>query len=146
MPLTDDYKRRLNQKKSKIKVIDFRKATDLDNDIYTCENCDIRLIPYHDIEGKRLTRGKLFQCGKCGQIKDTSMDNLQHPSALVSRGDEQSAFFTMFRQPSPVKQKQQQYDPEPSEDKFMTGNGFHIVRTRIISGDGRVLRDDSNSL
>lgn len=142
---SDDFKRRLNQKKSKIKVIDLRKATEPNNDIYICENDDTRLIPYHDIEGKRLTRGKLFQCGRCGQIKDTSMNDLQHPETLVTRGDEQSTFFTMFRQP-PTTTKQPPYDPEPEWDKIATGNGFHIVRTKVMSGDGRVLRDDSKSL
>lgn len=145
MPLTDDYKRKLEQKKKKVKVIDLRKATEPEDGIYICEHDDTRLIPYHDIEGKRLTRGKLFQCGKCGQIKDTSMNDLQRPESLVTRGDEQSTFFTMFRQP-PTNTKPKPYDPEPMMDQIMKGDGFHIVRTKVVSGDGKVLRDDRASL
>ena len=145
MPLTNDYKRKLEAKKKKVKVIDLRKVTDPDTDIYICENCDVRLIPYIDKEGKRLTRGKLFQCGRCGQIKDTAMDNLQHPEALTTRGDiNQNVFFTHFRQQQSIKPKP--YDPEPMSDEIMKGQGFHIIRTRVVAGDGKVLRDDSNRL
>jgi DNA-directed RNA polymerase subunit M/transcription elongation factor TFIIS len=144
-PLTEDYKRKLESKKKKVKVIDLRKATDPETDVYICEHCDIRLIPYIDTKGERLTRGKLFQCGRCGQIKDTAMDNIQHPEALTSRGDtNQNIFFTHFRQPQPQKSKP--YDPEPMNDEIFKGQGFHIVRTRVVAGDGKVLRDDSNRL
>lgn len=145
MPLTDEYKRKLQHKENKIRITDLRKFTDASSsEAYICEHCDIRLIPYHDIKGERLTRGKLWQCGKCGQIKDTAMDNLQHPEALTSRGDNQDFIFKQFRQPQPTKQKP--YDPEPMNDEIMKGQGFHIIRTRVVSGDGKVLRDDSNRL
>lgn len=127
-------------KDNKRKLIDLRKATDYYNEVYICEHCDIRLIPYHDIEGTRLTRGKLWQCGRCGQIKDTEMDSLQHPEQLVSRGDNQTIFFKHIRQSD--KPKPKPYDPEPNDLAYTKEAGFHIEKTRITSGDGRILRYD----
>lgn len=127
-------------KDKKRKLIDLRKATDQsDNGIYICEYCDIRLIPYHDIEGKRLTRGKLWQCGKCGQIKDTAMDNLQHPEGLTARGDNQQIFLINARQPARPKPKQ--FDIDPGDDLTYKDMGMHITHTRITVG-GKVVRDD----
>lgn len=144
MPLTDEYKRRLQHKQNRIKVIDLRNATQ-PSEIYECEYCNTRLIPYHDVEGKRLTRGKLWQCGRCGQIKDTAMDNLQHPATLTSRGDNNdNIFFKQIRQQSITKKDRIDFDK--GDDLMYKGQGFTIMRTRIVSGDGRVLRDDNNSL
>lgn len=129
-----------NKKEVKRKVVDLRKATEPDNDIFICEHCDCRLIPYYDIKGERLTRGKLFQCGRCGEIKDTEMDNLQRPEALTSRGDiNQSVFFTNFRQLTQSNAKK--FDVE-NEELLLKGQGFHVVKTKITSGDGRILRND----
>lgn len=129
-------------KKKKIKVIDLRKLTDPDNDVYICEQDNVRLIPYHDTEGKYLTRGKLFQCGRCGQIKDTERADLQRPETLIARGDtNQNFFFKNWRQESTTKPKQ--FDIEPGDDLQLQAQGFHITRTRITSGDGKILRDDN---
>jgi transcription elongation factor Elf1 len=126
---------------AKRKVVDLRKATDPDDNIFICEHCDIRLIPYNDIKGERLTRGKLWQCGRCGQIKDTEMDNLQHPETLTSRGDtNQNVFLKQLRQPQGPKHKP--YDPEPNDEANLKAQGFHIIKTRITSGDGKILRYD----
>lgn len=126
--------------KSKHKIIDLRKLTDPDDNTYICEFCDVRLIPYFDIKGERLTRGKLFQCGKCGLIKDTAMDNLQRPEQLTSKGDNQAIFFKQIRQPQAVKPKP--FDVEEDENLFLIGQNFHVIKTRITSGDGRILRND----
>lgn len=137
-----------DKSKDKHKVIDFRKALDPDNDIYICEHCDCRLIPYFDIKGERLTApgGKLFQCGKCGQIKDTSgvgKYDIKRPEQLTSRGDNaDNLFITHWRQPPTAKPKQ--FDIDPGDDQMYKGMGFHIVRTHIVSGDGRTLRNDYN--
>lgn len=125
------------------KLIDLRKVTDPDNDIYICEYCDCRLIPYFDIKGERLTRGKLFQCGKCGLIKDTEMDNLQKPEALTSKGDTQDIFIQHWRQSANTKHKPAIIDPEPGNDDMLKAQGFHVVRTRVTVG-GKILRDDYN--
>lgn len=125
---------------SKRKVIDLRKATEADDGIYICEDCDIQLIPYYDIKGERLTRGKLFQCGRCGIIKDTAGDDLKHPERLTARGDNLDIFFN---QPRSTKQKgkPEPFDLDKGDDLMLKGQGFHIVRTRITVG-GKVLRDD----
>lgn len=134
-----------NSDKNKRKVIDLRKALDPDNDIYICEDCDCRLIPYFDKKGEYLTApgGKLFQCGKCGQIKDTSGGkfDIKRPEQLTTRGDNQNnLFITHWRQPA--KPKPKQFDIDPGDDAMYKGMGFHIVKTRITSGDGRILRYD----
>lgn len=133
-----------NINKDKHKVIDLRKALDPDNDIYICEDCDCRLIPYFDKKGEYLTTpgGKLFQCGKCGQIKDTSgvgKFDIKHPEQLITRGDNQSFFITHWRQPQPTT-KPKQFDIDPGDDLQLKASGFHIIRTRITAG-GKVLRD-----
>lgn len=138
--MQQDNNKPKKEKQVKRKVIDLRKATEPGSDIYICEHCDCRLIPYFDIKGERLTRGKLFQCGRCGEIKDTEMDNLQRPELLTSRGDTNNAIFlTNIRQPQPTKPKP--FDVE-NEDDMLRFHGFHIVKTRITSGDGRILRHD----
>jgi len=133
------------QAKDKRKVIDFRTALNPDDDIYICENCDCRLIPYFDIQNKYITApgGKLFQCGKCGQIKDTSglgIYNMKHPEQLTTRGDNsQNLFITHWRQPT--KQTPKSFDIDPGDDQQLKAQGFHIVRTRITV-NGKILRDD----
>jgi len=124
------------------KVIDLRKITDPDDNTYICEYCDVRLIPYFDVKGERITRGKLFQCGKCGQIKDTSYNNLKRPEQLTARGDNLNLFITHLRQPQPQKPKK--FDIDPGDDLMYKGMGFHIVRTRITV-NGKILRDDYDS-
>lgn len=137
-------KNKLNDK-DKHKVIDLRKALDPDDNIYICEHCDCRLIPYFDKKGEYLTApgGKLFQCGRCGQIKDTSgvgKYDMKRPEQLTSRGDNASnLFITHFRQPA--KPKPKQFDIDPGDDLAYKAMGFHIVRTRISVG-GKILRDD----
>jgi|SRR5689334_726552 hypothetical protein len=141
----EDYiksKKRLideDKNKERHKIIDLRKAIDPDNDIYICEHCDVRLIPYFDIKGERLTRGKLFQCGRCGQIKDTTSHDLQKPESLTSRGDNMNVYFNVVRHDNPVKPKP--FDIDPGDDLMYKGQGFHIVRTRITV-NGKIVRDD----
>ena len=147
--LYDKNKKRLQQQKdkdkSKHKVIDFRSLTDPDDNTYICEHCDVRLIPYFDVKGQYLTApgGKLFQCGKCGQIKDTSGQgklDMKHPEILTTRGDNaNNLFITHWRQPQPTKPKP--FDIDPGDDLMLKGMGFHIVRTRITL-NGKILRDD----
>ena len=129
------------QQQSKRKVIDLRKATDPDNDIYICEYCDCRLIPYFDVKGEHITRGKLFQCGKCGQIKDTAAKhNIKREEELTTKGDNaNNLFITHFRQ-SP-KPKPEKFDIDKGDDLMYKGMGMHIVRTRITVG-GKIVRDD----
>ena len=124
---------------SKRKVIDLRKLTDPDDNTFICEYCDCRLIPYFDTKGERLTTGKLFQCGKCGQIKDTSYNNLKRPEELTSKGDNLNLSITHLRQP--VKPKPKQFDIDPGDDLMYRAQGFHIVRTRITV-NGKIVRDD----
>lgn len=137
--MTNIKKKELQSGKDKHKIIDLRKATEPDNDIYICEYCDCRLIPYLDINGERLTTGKLFQCGKCGQIKDTSYNDLKRPEQLTARGDNANIFINHIRQPQkPTKPK---FDIDPGDDIMLKGQGFHIVRTRITV-NGKIVRDD----
>jgi hypothetical protein len=126
---------------NKRKVIDLRKATEADDGIYICEDCDIQLIPYYDIKGERLTRGKLYQCGRCGIIKDTSGDNLKRPEQLTARGDNLNIFFNQPRSTSTNKGKQEPYDLDKGDDLMLKGQGFHIVKTRITVG-GKIVRND----
>lgn len=128
------------------KIIDLRSlTTNPDNDIYICEHCDCRLIPYFDVKGKYLTapNGKLFQCGKCGQMKDTSnqgIHNIKRPEQLTSRGDNNNnIFITHWRQPQP--KRPEPFDIDKGDDLMLKGMGFHIVRTRITV-NGKILRDD----
>ena len=131
--------------KDKHKVIDFRKALEADDDIFICEHCDCRLIPYFDVKGAYITApgGKLFQCGKCGQIKDTSgqgIKDMKHPEQLTTRGDNtNNLFITHWRQPT--KPGIKPFDIDPGDDQMYKGMGFHIVRTRITV-NGKILRDD----
>ena len=139
--MSDIYKpndQRLNPKR---KVIDLRKATEPDDDKYVCEYDDIRLIPYFDLKGDRVTRGKLFICPKCGIIKDTELDNLKHPEQLKSKGDFVEYYIHHARQQ--IKKKLHETDPEPGNDEMLKAAGFHVVKTRITSGDGRILRSDN---
>lgn len=139
------HQRDIANKANKRKVIDFRALTDPDDNTYICEHCDVRLIPYFDVKGQYLTApgGKLFQCGKCGQIKDTSGQgkyDMKHPETLTSRGDtNQNLFITHWRQPQ--RQQPKQFDIDPGDDLQLKAQGFHIVRTRITV-NGKILRDD----
>ena len=137
-------KKILDKDKGKHKVIDLRKALEADDDTFICEHCDCRLIPYFDVKGEYITApgGKLFQCGKCGQIKDTSgvgKYNMKHPEILTSRGDNAQMFITHWRQPQ--RQQPKPFDIDPGDDATLKGQGFHIVRTRITI-NGKILRDD----
>lgn len=133
------------KEKDKHKVIDFRSVTEQSDDNYICEHCDVRLIPYFDIKGDRLVApgGKLYQCGKCGQIKDTSgqgIHDMKHPEILTTRGDQaNNLFITHWRQPQPTKPEP--FDIDKGDDQMYKGMGFHIVRTRITI-NGKILRDD----
>lgn len=126
--------------KTKHKLIDLRKLTDPDDNTYICEYDDVRLIPYFDTKGERITRGKLFQCPRCGQIKDTEMDNLKKPELLIAKGETQPVNMVHLRQSQP--QPHQPFDIDSGDDQMYKGMGFHIVKTRIMSGDGRILRND----
>ena len=134
-----------NNKDNRHKVIDLRKITDPDDTTFICEYCDCRLIPYFDIKGEYITApgGKLFQCGKCGQIKDTSGENIhsmKRPEQLTTRGDTaNNLFITHWRQPQ--RQQAKPFDIDPGDDQMYKGMGFHIVRTRI-SVAGKIVRDD----
>lgn len=122
------------------KVIDLRKATEADDDTYICEDCDIPLIPYYDIKGERLTRGKLYQCGRCGIIKDTTADNLKRPEQLTARGDNLNVFFNQPRSTT-NKGKPEPFDIDKGDDLMLKAQGFHIVKTRITVG-GKIVRND----
>ena len=149
--LNHNHKDRIKQAKAKAndktrhKVIDLRKLTDLDDNTFICEYCDCQLIPYFDVKGQYLTApgGKLFQCGKCGQIKDTSGQgilDMKRPEQLTTRGDNfNNLFITHWRKPS--KPAPKQFDIEPGDDAQLKAQGFHIVRTRITV-NGKILRDD----
>jgi len=126
---------------SKRKVIDLRKATEPDDGIYICEDCDIQLIPYYDIKGERLTRGSLYQCGRCGIIKDTAGDNLKRPERLTARGDNLNIFFNQPRSAPANKGKPEPYDLDKGDDLMLKGQGFHIVKTRITVG-GKIVRNE----
>ena len=129
----------MHNKNNKRKVIDLRKATDPDDNTYICEYCDLRLIPYFDVSGERITTGKLFQCGKCGLIKDTSYSDLKRPELLTSKGDNINLAITHVR--AETKGKPKQFDIDPGDDLMYKGMGFHIVKTKITV-DGRILRND----
>ena len=139
------FKQNKDKNKDKHKVIDLRKLTDPDDNTFICEHCDCRLIPYFDIKGEYLTAsgGKLFQCGKCGQIKDTSNQgiyNMKRPEQLTTRGDTaNNLFITHWRQPTRPTPKP--FDIDPGDDLAYKAMGFHIVRTRITL-NGKILRDD----
>lgn len=124
---------------SKRKIIDLRKATEPDDGNYICEYCDTRLMPYFDVKGERLTSGKLFQCGKCGLIKDTSFNDLKRPEILTARGDNLNLFINHARPNN--KGKPKPFDIDEGDDIQLKAAGFHIVKTRITVG-GRVLRND----
>jgi len=124
------------------KVVDLRKATEPDDltTPFICEYCDIKLIPYFDIKKEFITTGKLYQCGKCGQIKDTAAKyNMKRQEELTTKGDNSNVFITHFRQPP--KPKKEKFDIDKGDDLMYKGMGMHIVRTRITLG-GKVLRDD----
>lgn len=136
--MSDSDKR--SRTKPKRRVIDLRKATSPDDDTYICEYCDIRLIPYFDINHERITTGKLFQCGRCGIIKDTSYNDLKRPELLQAKGDNMNLFITHVRQTANMG-KPKPFDPEPGNDELLKGQGFHVVKTRITVG-GKILRND----
>jgi hypothetical protein len=124
------------------KLIDLRKATEPDDATTTfiCEYCDVKLIPYFDIKHEFITSGKLYQCGRCGQIKDTTARyDMKRQEELTTKGDNNNVFVTHLRQsPNPRKPK---FDIDKGDDLMYKGMGMHIVRTRITVG-GKIVRDD----
>src|SRR5215831_18333169 len=125
------------------KFTDLTGLTDIDSEVYICDNEEpgdnIRLVPYHDIKGERLTRGKLWQCPKCGIIKDTEMDNLQRPEIIINKARENRFLFENLGMPQLYQAPYEPYNIEPADDQAIEAMGGQIKHTHIEIG-GKVIR------
>jgi len=115
------------------------------NEIYICDNEEpgenIRLVPYYDVSGKRLTRGKLWQCPRCGLVKDTEMDNLQRPEIVVNKAKANRFVFESLGTPQLYRSPHQPVDVDPQDDEAIKSMGGHILHTKIQI-HGKTVRND----
>src|SRR5215207_8316070 len=99
-------------------MIDLRDLGKPSEPEYICEHCDRRLLSHTD--PNRLTRGNLYQCPSCGQIKDDSYDQIKRADTLEP-SRQNGAFIGLFAlgQKEPYKRiKVRDIDPEPYEDEI----------------------------
>ena len=132
---------------SSIRITDLSKLGDqfADNEVYICDNepvgDDVRLVPYYDVKGERLTRGKLWQCPRCGIIKDTEMDNLQRPEIIVPKAQDNRFFIENIDIPQLYRSPHTRFDIDPADDDAIRAAGGYITHTRIEI-NGRTIRND----
>jgi hypothetical protein len=127
---------------------DSHDITDLTNiqdeePVYICDHCEIPLIPYLDIEGTRHTKGELLQCGQCGIIKDTEMDQLKRGESLSSKASAGGPMFESIEidQSPRARSRGEEFDFDKLEDEQIESEGGTILHKRVTSADGRVLLD-----
>jgi hypothetical protein len=115
---------------------------------YVCDHCEIPMLPYLDIEGTRHTRGELWQCGSCGIIKDTEMDQLKHGESLSSKASAGGPMFESIEidqsPKSTSRGRGEEFDFDRLEDEQIESEGGTILHKRVTSADGRVLLDKRN--
>jgi DNA-directed RNA polymerase subunit M/transcription elongation factor TFIIS len=118
-------------------------SIDPDDQVLYCFECSIALLPYEDIDGKHLTRGKLFYCGRCGNITDTEAGQLKYGETFTSEATKAQNAEVMFETiPTlPEPEKHEQFNIEADEEEALKEHGAKILKTRITVG-GRVVRDD----
>ena len=117
---------------------------------------DIALLPYDDIDGSHITRGKLFYCGRCSQIYDTETEDSQNQRQMIKHGDKftdeitkqaranEVVFEVIPTRAMSLSKSKRDLDRalDPGDDEKIKQSGWKIVHTRITSADCRLIRND----